>query len=87
MVDEIEGHVKGFKPKTYDLGRQLKAIDAFEAQAIKSAQETKEKVDVQVKELEACLKNIREVRGFDELTVVCFFAAHQQCVRIMLQRC
>lgn len=70
-MDEIEGHVKAFKPKTYDVSRQLKAIEAFEAQAITSAQETKDKVDEQVKELELCLKNIREVRSWDELTVVC----------------
>lgn len=72
VINEMEGHVKGFKPKTYDVARQMKAIEAFEAQAVKSAQETKEKVDVQVKELEVTLRDIKEVRGFDDLTVVCF---------------
>ena len=69
-MDEIEGQVKGFKPKTNDLGRQLKAIEAFEAQAIKSAEDTKGKVDEQLKELEKCLKNIQDTRGFEDLTVV-----------------
>ena len=73
-MDEIEGAVKGFKPATYDLARQVKAIEAFEAQAIKSAEETKGKVDEQLKDLERTLKNIEDTRSIDELTVVrtCF---------------
>ena len=70
IVDEIETAVKDFKAKKYDLGRQLKAIEAFEAQALKSAEETKAKVDVQLEELEKCLKDIRETRPLDELTTV-----------------
>lgn len=85
MINEMEGHVKGFKPKTYDVARQMKAIEAFEAQAVKSAQETKEKVDVQVKELEVTLRDIKEVRGFDDLTVVCFSLTHS-CSFIYLAR-
>ncbi|MCJ1278837.1 ATP synthase d subunit [Puttea exsequens] len=69
VVDEIEQHFKAFKPTTYDLGRQLKAIDAFEAQAVKSAQETKGKVDGELKDLEKTLKNIEETRPFENLTV------------------
>ena len=70
MVDEIEGHFKSFKPKTVDLGRQLKAIEAFETQAVKSAQETKGKVDAELKDLERTLSNIETARPFDEVTVV-----------------
>ena len=70
IVDEIEGQVKGFKAKTYDLGRQMKAIEAFEAQAIKSAEDTKGKVDEQLHELEKCLKDILETRGWEDITVV-----------------
>ena len=70
IVDEVEAHLKGFKPATYDLGRQLKAIDAFEAQAVKQAEETKGKVDEQLNDLERTLKNIEETRSIDELTVV-----------------
>ena len=70
VVDEIEGQFKAFKPATYDVGRQLKAIEAFETQAVKSAEETKGKVDGELKELEKTLKNIEEARPFDDLTVV-----------------
>jgi hypothetical protein len=71
IVDEIEKHFKSFKPVTYDVGRQIKAIEAFEAQAVKSAEETKGKVDLELKDLEKTLRNIEEARPFDELTVVC----------------
>ncbi|KAL9003314.1 MAG: hypothetical protein Q9188_003813 [Gyalolechia gomerana] len=71
VVDEMEQHFKSFKPVTYDVGRQLKAIEAFEAQAVKSAEETKGKVDVEVRELEKTLRNIETARPFEDLTVVC----------------
>lgn len=38
---------------------------------MKSAEETKGKVDLELKDLEKTLKNIEEARPFDELTVVC----------------
>ncbi|KAL8933393.1 MAG: hypothetical protein Q9216_006388 [Gyalolechia sp. 2 TL-2023] len=69
IVDEMEQQFKNFKPATYDVGRQLKAIDAFEAQAVKSAEETKGKVDIEVGELEKTLKNIETARPFEDLTV------------------
>ncbi|KAI1843693.1 hypothetical protein JX265_008480 [Neoarthrinium moseri] len=69
VVDEIEKRFKDFKPATYDLQRQLKAIDAFEVEAVKNAQATKEKVDLELKDLAATLKNIETARPFDELTV------------------
>lgn len=72
VVDEIEKRFKEFKPATYDVARQLKAIDAFEVEAVKNAQATKEKVDLELKDLEATLKNIETARPFDELTVVCY---------------
>jgi F-type H+-transporting ATPase subunit d len=71
VVDEIEKHFNSFKPATYDVGRQIKAIEAFEAQALKNAEETKGRVDLELKDLEKTLKNIEEARPFDELTVVC----------------
>jgi F-type H+-transporting ATPase subunit d len=71
VVDEIEKHFSTFKPATYDVGRQLKAIEAFEAQAIKNAEETKGRVDLELKDLEKTLKNIEEARPFEDLTVVC----------------
>ncbi len=51
--------------------RQIKAIEAFEAQAVKSAEETKGKVDAELQDLEKTLKNIESARPFEDLTVVC----------------
>lgn len=70
VVDDIENHFKNFKPQTYDVGRQIKAIEAFEQQAIKNAEETKGRVDMELQDLEKTLKNIEEARPFEDLTVV-----------------
>ncbi|KAM0798535.1 ATP synthase D chain, mitochondrial [Usnea florida] len=69
IVDEIEGHFKAFKPATYDVARQIKAIEAFEVQAVKSAEETKGRVDGELRDLEKTLKNIETARPFEDLTV------------------
>ncbi|TPX13925.1 uncharacterized protein E0L32_005625 [Thyridium curvatum] len=69
VVDEIEKRFKAFKPATYDVDRQLKAIDAFEVEAIRNAEATKEKVDLELKDLEKTLKNIEDARPFEDLTV------------------
>lgn len=71
IVDDIEKQVGSFQVKKYDVGRQIKSIEAFEAQAVKSAEETKGKVDAELKDLEATLKNIESARPFEDLTVVC----------------
>ncbi len=76
IVDEIENHFKNFKPAKYDVGRQIKAIEAFEQQAIKNAEETKGRVDMELKDLEKTLKNIEEARPFEDLTVVCLHCLH-----------
>jgi F-type H+-transporting ATPase subunit d len=70
VIDDIEKQFKAFKPATYDVERQVKAIEAFEAQAVKSAQETKSVVDQELKDLDKTLKNIEEARPFEDLTVV-----------------
>ena len=72
VIDEIENHFKSFKPATYDVGRQLKSIEAFEVQAIKNAEETKGLVEAELRSLEKTLGNIETARPFDQLTVVCF---------------
>lgn len=72
VIDEIERSFKQFKPATYDVERQVKAIEAFEQQAVKSAEETKGLVDQELKDLDMTLKNIEEARPFEDLTVVCF---------------
>ncbi|KAL2811792.1 ATP synthase D chain, mitochondrial [Aspergillus granulosus] len=69
IVNEIENHFKSFKPATYDVARQLKAIDAFESQAVQSAEQTKGKVEAELRSLEKTLENIETARPFDELTV------------------
>lgn len=69
VIDEIEKRFVAFKPATYDLGRQLKSIDAFEVEAVKNAEATKQKVDLELKDLEKTLKNIEEARPFEDLTV------------------
>jgi len=69
VIDEIENHFKSFKPATYNVGRQIKAIEVFEAEAVKNAEATKGRVDMELKDLEKTLKNIEEARPFDELTV------------------
>jgi F-type H+-transporting ATPase subunit d len=71
VIDEIEQHFKQFKPATYDVNRQLKAIDSFEAQAVKSAEETKGRVDAELRDLDKTLENIETARPFEDLTVVC----------------
>jgi hypothetical protein len=71
VVDEVERQFKAWQPKTYDVSRQIKAIEAFEGQAVQSAEETKIAVDKELKELEMTLRNIEEARPFEDLTVVC----------------
>ena len=70
VVDEIEQKVKAFKPKTYDVSSQIKAIESYEAQALKTAHETKGAVDKELVDLEKTLKNIEDARPFEDLTVV-----------------
>jgi hypothetical protein len=71
VVDEVERQFKAWQPKTYDVSRQIKAIEAFEGQAVQSAEETKIAVDKELKDLELTLRNIEEARSFEDLTVVC----------------
>ena len=70
MIDEIETAVKNFKPASYDVSRQLRAIEAFEQQAIKNAEETKNVVDRELVDLEKTLTNIETARPVVDLTVV-----------------
>ncbi|KAK4983099.1 ATP synthase d subunit [Elasticomyces elasticus] len=69
VVDEIEKAFKNFQIKKYDVGRQIKAIEAFEATAVKGAEETKGKVEAELKDLDKTLRNIEEARPFEDLTV------------------
>ncbi|KEZ39220.1 hypothetical protein SAPIO_CDS9885 [Scedosporium apiospermum] len=69
VVDEIEKRFKAFKPATYDVTRQIKAIEAFEVEAVKNAEATKDKVTMELQDLEKTLKNIETARPFEDLTV------------------
>ncbi|KAI5803254.1 hypothetical protein EDC01DRAFT_502305 [Geopyxis carbonaria] len=69
VVNEIESAYKAFKPVTYDVSKTIAAIESFEATAIENAQATKGKVDAELSDLQATLKNIEEARNFEELTV------------------
>ncbi|KAI9300494.1 hypothetical protein BJ944DRAFT_272950 [Cunninghamella echinulata] len=69
IVDQAEKAVKDFKPVTYNLDAQLKAIDQFEAKAVQKAQSTVQKIDAELKDLEATLSNIQNSRPIDQLTV------------------
>lgn len=69
IVDEVERRLQALRPDTYDVGRQLKAIDAFEAEALRNAEETRETVRAQLKDLQKTMENIEQARPFDELTV------------------
>ncbi|SPN99787.1 probable ATP synthase subunit d, mitochondrial [Cephalotrichum gorgonifer] len=69
VVDEIEKRFATFKPVTYDVNRQLKAIEAFEVEAVKNAEATKDQVNMELQDLEKTLKNIEEARPFEDLTV------------------
>ena len=53
------------------MSRQLKAIEAFETQAVKNAEETKGVVDRELADLEKTLGNIESARPLEDLTVVC----------------
>lgn len=70
VVDEIEKRFAAFKPATYDVNRQVKAIEAFEVEAVKNAEATKEKVGLELKDLEKTLSNIENARPFEDITVV-----------------
>ncbi|KAL9010959.1 MAG: hypothetical protein Q9173_004152 [Seirophora scorigena] len=69
VVDEIESLTKSWKPVTYDVGRQVKAIEAFEAQAVKSAEETRGVVEKELGALERTLANIEGARSWEDLDV------------------
>lgn len=69
VIDEIEQYYKTFSPKTYDVSKQIKAIESFEQVAIKNAQDTADKVQVELRSLEQALSNISETRQWDEITV------------------
>lgn len=69
VIDEIEQYFKTFQPKTYDVDKQVRSIEAFEQIAVKNAEDTKSKVEVELKSLEKALGDIEGARPWDEMTV------------------
>ncbi|TFK56027.1 ATP synthase d subunit [Heliocybe sulcata] len=68
VVDEVEKQLGAFKPVTYDVSAQVKAIETFEAKAVDKAKETEAKINSELKELSATLSNIEDARPFEDLT-------------------
>ncbi|KAJ6627393.1 ATP7, subunit D of the stator stalk of mitochondrial F1F0 ATP synthase [Mycena sp. CBHHK59/15] len=83
VVDEAEKLLTGFKPVTYNVDAHVKAIEAFEAKAVTSAQAMEEKIDAEIKELQATLANIEEARPFEDLTSYDVGDAHPRLVQVM----
>lgn len=69
VIDHIEKAAKEFKPLTYDTSGVLAGIQTFEAEAVKSAEETEKKIAEQLVDLEETIKNIDQARPVDELSV------------------
>jgi len=69
VIDEIERYYKTFQPKTYDVSKQIKAIESFEQVALKNAEETKSKVEVELRSLEKALGDIEGARAWEDTTV------------------
>ncbi|PSS36845.1 hypothetical protein PHLCEN_2v1273 [Hermanssonia centrifuga] len=76
VVDDAEKLLKDFKPVSYDVSEHLKAIETFEAKAVAKAKETADKIDVELKDLQATLANIEDARPFEDLTADDVGAAH-----------
>ncbi|KAF9355586.1 ATP synthase d subunit [Mortierella sp. NVP85] len=69
VVDDLEKAFKSFKPASYDVQAQIKSIDAVEAKALERAKSTATKVESELADLQATLKNIETSRPVEELTV------------------
>ncbi|KAG1753673.1 ATP7, subunit D of the stator stalk of mitochondrial F1F0 ATP synthase [Suillus paluster] len=69
IVDEAEKLLKEFKVVTYDVNAHIKAIETFEAKAVRPLCRPPAQIDVELKELQATLANIEEARPFEDLTV------------------
>jgi len=81
VIDEAEKILKSFKPVTYDVGAHVKAIEAFEAKAVAKAEETSDKIDEELKALNATLANIEDARPFDQLTADDVATAHPEIAK------
>ncbi|PWN27618.1 putative ATP synthase D chain, mitochondrial [Jaminaea rosea] len=69
VVKQAEKIISDFKPVSYDVSAQMKAIDAFESKASEQAKATEQKIQTELKDLRATLDNIQSARPFEQLTV------------------
>merc|ERR1712230_347560 len=67
-AQHLEQTWKGFKPADYDVNAQLKAIEAFQGKAVEGATKAAQKVEQELGNLDATLKDIESARPFDQLT-------------------
>ncbi|KAG6378402.1 ATP7, subunit D of the stator stalk of mitochondrial F1F0 ATP synthase [Boletus reticuloceps] len=89
IADEAEKVLNDFKPVTYDVNAHVKAIETFAAKAVEKAEETAQKIDVELKDLQVTLANIEDARPFEDLTVSDFETSHPRLadtVDIMVQK-
>jgi F-type H+-transporting ATPase subunit d len=68
-VQNAEKVLSSFKPVTYDLGKVVGVVDAFEGRAVEAAKATVEKISSEEKSLSETLSNIKDARPFEDLTV------------------
>lgn len=78
VVKQAEKIISEFKPVSYDVSAQLKAIDAFESKATEQAKATESKIASELKDLKATLSNIEGARPFDQLTTDDLIAARPE---------
>ncbi|PRT52396.1 ATP synthase subunit d, mitochondrial [Wickerhamiella sorbophila] len=69
IVSEVEAAFKSFKPVTYDISKQIKVIETFEAKALENAESTESKVKEELGALKSTLDNIKSARAFEDLVV------------------
>ena len=66
-MSQAEKIMNEFKPVTYDVNAQVKAIESFESVAVKQAQESSAKLEAELKDLKETLNNIEGARPFEEM--------------------
>ncbi|KAG0220706.1 ATP synthase d subunit [Mortierella sp. GBA43] len=69
VVDDLEKTFSSFKPASYDVQAQIKSIEAVESKAVERAKSTAVKVESELADLQATLKNIETSRPIEDLTV------------------
>ncbi|CAO1630152.1 unnamed protein product [Parajaminaea phylloscopi] len=69
VIKQAEKILSDFKPVSYDVSGQIKALEGFESKATEQAKATEQKIASELKDLKATLDNIQSARPFEQLTV------------------